>query len=224
MGKTETDLISKDELLNVTEVYIFGNHAVGSGAEFNELNLHMTKKDGVLQNGGMTSLKDLVMLKNLKTVSIALQNIHDPSPLKKLANLEQVELKHNPIEDVGSIAGMLSLRELFLFDTQISDLTALASCPRLEKLDVGSTLVSSPADLAGIENMTSLFAFDTNFTTLKGIEKFDHLQEIALTNVVDGDLTPLLSLPKLRTVYLRETLREAAEKPLEQAEFEIIYQ
>lgn len=224
LGKTETDMISRDELLNVTELYIFGNHAIGSGAEFNELNQHMTQKDGVLQNGGMKSLKDLVMLKNLKTVSIALQNIRDLSPLKKLANLEQVEVKHNPIEDIGSIAGMLSLRELFLFDTQVSDLTALASCPRLEKLDIGSTLVSSPAALAGIENMTSLYAFDTNFNTLKGIEEFSHLQEIALTNVIDGDLTPLLSLPQLRKVYLRETLHEAAEISLKQANFEIIYQ
>lgn len=223
LGKTETDLISKDELLNVTEVYIFGNHVLGSGEEYNELNLQMTQKDGVLQNGGMTSLKDLVMLKNLKNVSIALQNIHDPSPLKKLANLELVELKHNPIEDIGSFAGMLTLRELFVFDTQISDLTALASCPRLEKLDIGSTLVSSPANLAGIDNMTSLYAYDTSFTTLKGIEKFDHLQEIALSNVYDGDLTPLLSLPQLKVVYLRESLRQVADKTLEQASFQIIY-
>lgn len=224
LGKAEYDTISKDDLLKVTEVYIYGNHAVSSQEEFIELNQHMTQEDGVLQNGGMTSLKDLAMLKNLRVVSIALQNIHDPSPLKKLVNLEQVELKHNPIEEVESIAGMQHLRELFIFDTQVSDLTELASCPKLEKLDIGSTLVSSPDNLAGITNMTSLYAFDTNFTTLKGIEKFEHLQEIALTNVIDGDLSPLLSLPQLKTVYLRESLREAAEKSLEQANFEIIFQ
>jgi tRNA A-37 threonylcarbamoyl transferase component Bud32 len=224
LGKAAGDPITEAELSQVTELYIFGNHAFTSREEFEAANQLMAHNDPSLKNGGMTSLNDLIRLKNLKAVYIAYQNISDISPLQKLENLEQVELKHNPITEVSPLAGKPRLREVFLFDTRVADLTPLADCPELTKVDIGRTSITSPADLAGITGLTSLFAFNTNFTTLHGIESFDHLEEIALSGVADGDLTPLLSLPKLRVVRLNESLRTVAEKDLAQAGFDITYQ
>lgn len=224
LGKTATENITREELLNVTEIYLFGNYALNDLEAYQEVNNLMAANDERLKNGGVVSLKDLAQLKNLRVVNIAYQNISDPSPLSELEKLEQVDLKHNPIEELSSLAGLVSLKELYLFDTRISDLSPLAGCPQLESLDVGKTLVTSVDTQKDLAHLVTLNAAGTAIDSLNGIEKFNSLQNLVLGNVLDGDLSPLLSLPQLKTITLSENLRQAAETSLPQAPFEIVFQ
>ena len=224
LGKTESETITREELLNITELYIYGNYALEDHEGYQEITNLMVMKDDRVKNGGIVSLKDLAKLKNLKIINIAYQNISNPSPLSELEQLEQIDLKHNPIEDISSLAGMVSLRELSLFDTRVSDLSPLTDCPRLENLDIGKTLVTSLETPKGMTHLVNLFALGTTFDSLDGIEKFVTLQNLGVGNVLDGDFTPLLSLPQLKTLTLEESLRAVVESSLGEATFEIVYQ
>lgn len=224
LNKQDSELITKKDLLSVTELYIYGDQAASSYIEFEAIGEHMVLNDGTVRNGGISSLNDVAMLKNLTRVNIALQNISDLSPLRELDELEQVLLKHNPIEDITPLAGLPSLRELFLYDTRVSDLSALSGCPMLENIDVGKTHVTSMAAFAGIRNLTKLYAQQTPLETLSGIEEFARLQQIGISNVADGDLSPLLALPNLKEVHVDESFRDAAEAALKHAHFQIIFQ
>ena len=224
LGKQTEDAITKDDLLSITEIYVCGDQAVSGYAEFEDISEKMATNEGTLRNGGISTLEDLSLMPNLQRINISLENISDLSPLSNLDKLEQILLKHNPIEDVAPLAGLPSLKELFLFDTKVSDLSSLSACPMLRNIDIGATYISSMAAFSGIKNLTYLDARKTSFTTLSGIEDFQNLQQISLGDVMDDELSPLLALPQLKTVYLQESMRESAQSFLAPAQFDIIFE
>ena len=63
----------------------------------------------------------------------------------------------------------------------------------------------------------------TTVKTISGIEAFTYLEKIGLSGVSDGDLTPLMALSWLKEAHLDEALRQAAERDLKQAAFDILY-
>lgn len=67
--------IDEKELLNVTEIYIFGDKIADNREAYEELSKHLALNDGELKNGGIHSLGDLTKLKNLRILHIALQDI-----------------------------------------------------------------------------------------------------------------------------------------------------
>ena len=110
-----------------------------------------------------------------------------------------------------------------MFDTRVSDLSPLAECPLLNNLDVGGTFVTSVASLRGCDAIRWLKLSKAPLQTLEGIEALPALAEIELSQVADGDLTPLLTLPKLQKATLGEGLRELAQSTLGGAAFAIEY-
>lgn len=223
LGKQNSDQISKEELLAVTELYIYGDKAFTSQIDFETWGQHMVLNDGVIRNGGISSLKDLAGLKNLKRLNIAYENISDLSPLNDLEKLEQVVLKHNPIEDASPLAGLPFLKEVILFDTWVTDLNALSSCPMLDTIDVGATYITSIEAIKELSQITTLSTKNTELKSLAGIEELSQLRTIRLGGVTDEDLLPLLSLEKLEKLYVDESFRNSTGNFLKSPKFEIVF-
>lgn len=223
LQKHADEPIENKDLLSVTELYIYGDKAAANAQEFDELGQHMPMNDGVLKNGGITSLQDLTKLKNLKAIRIAMEDISDLSPLSGLTALEMIDLRHNPIADISALAALPMLRDLCLFETRVSDLSSLSACSMLENIEVGKTQVKSIDALKGITSLKSLSMMQTPLKTVLGIEALSRLEKLRLPAVADGDLRPLLDLPQLKEVFLDETLRQAAEEELKDASFSVNY-
>lgn len=224
IGKQKNETITEEELTSVTELYIYGDKAVGNFDEFEAIGQHKVKNDGTVHNGGISTLEDLAMLKNLRKLNIAWQNISDLAPLGELRSLEQIQLKHTPIEDVAPLSSLSNLKELYLYDTSVSDMTVLSNCPMLESISAGETSITSIKAFAGIKGLRNLDLKDRPIETLSGIDAFTRLESINISSVIDGDLSPLVTLRRLKEVFLAEELREAAEASLKSSQFEIIYQ
>lgn len=224
LGKQKSETIAEEELASVTELYIYGDKAAGSFDEFEAIGQHRLKNDGTIHNGGISTLKDLTMLKNLRKLNMAWQNISNITPLGELHSLEQIQLKHTPIEDVAPLSSLSKLRELYLYDTSVSDMTVLSNCSMLENISAGGTSITSIKAFEGIKGLKHLDLKDRPVETLSGIGEFTKLESISLSSVIDGDLSPLVKLPRLKEVFLDEELRDAAEASLKSASFEIIYQ
>lgn len=224
LGKADNEPITEEDLLAVTELYLFGSEIVAKTEE--EMNSAADRlfAQNQMKSGPVRSLADLEKMPNLQKVAIAMQQVSDLTPLLSLPQLQVVIVKNNPIEDISPLCGLKQLERLSLFDALIEDFTPLASCLRLKDLDAGGTLARTPAAFAGLEQLTRLNLHKLTLDTLDGIEQFPRLQSIQLGDVTDGDLSPLLALPKLETVLLDEGLRDEAEKISEEAQFTITYE
>ena len=223
LHKAEDEPITEKDLLSVTELYIYGDQAAEGNAAYNALADRMVSKDDSVKNGGLRSLNDITKLKNLSTLCVALEDIEDITPLSEAPALEYVDLRHNPLEDVSPLSAAKTLRNLCLFGTRVSDLSALAACPFLENVDVGKTHVTSMTAFSGMENLKFLFMMGVPLESLAGVEQYDELEQIGISSVGDGDLSPLKSLPRLKVVSLGEDLRRDAEATLGQVTFSVSY-
>ncbi len=223
LGLSDDATISQGDLLNVTELYIFGNQVSQSPQAYSDAQNRMGSEGETILNGGIRSLEDLSQLKHLKIVRISLQDIVDLSPLSELGALEIVDLSHNPIESVTPLSGLYSLRELGVFESRVSDFAVLASCPLLETIDAGATRVASLDAFAGVTSLTCLKLRKTTLDTLDGIGALAGLKQLELTSVRDRNLAPLLTLPLLESVFLSEDLRKQAERDLGGATFQITF-
>lgn len=222
LGK-DTGAISEQDLLAVTELFVFGDQAAADEGAFRIFEKNFVDNDGVVLRGNITALDDLAKLKNLRSLYLCYQNISDLEPLAALRYLEHLDVRHNPIEDVSPLSQLPSLSSLTLFDTFVSDLTPLSRCPSLIHVDAGHTLIRSTAALEGLDSLRVLALRSAPLHSLERIGNLPLLEEIYLSDTRLLDLSPLLTLPRLQVVEVDESMRNAAEAIELKGRFEIIY-
>lgn len=224
LQKEENEKLSEQDLLSITELYVFGDKAATNEVDFNSYVESFVNNDGTVLRGDISSLNDLRKLKNLRRISLAYQNITDLSPLSELSNLEYLDLRHNPIDDVTPLSKNVSLTSLILFDTNVSDLTELKDCFRLTTVDVGYTKIKSTAALSGLTFLRVLVIRKAPLESLAQIETFTMIEKLYLSETLLRDLSPLLELPRLQQIEVSENMRPAVEAISESAHFKIIFQ
>ena len=224
LGKADTEPILQEDVLAVTELYIFGSEVIAKTEEEMNRAADQLFAENKMKTGPIKSLADLEKMPNLENVAIAMQQVSDLTPLASLPQLQVVIVKNNPIEDISPLYGLKQLERLSLFGVLVDDFTSLSACPRLTNLDAGGTQARTPASFAGLDSLTNLYLYKLTLDTLDGIEQLTHLQSIELGGVTDGDLSPLLALPELDMALLDEGLRDEAENISARAQFTITYE
>ena len=223
LGLGEGESVRESDLLSVTELFICGDQAPADGESYNALCNQIASKELPWRNGGMTSLSDLARLKNLTVLSVAFQDIADLTPLRGLTALRNVDLRHNPISDLMPLGSLPHLAEVCLFGTRITDLSPLAGCSLLWRIDAGGSYVTSLQDFREIPGLKSLALYKAPLYTLQDVGELSSLERLSLSEVADGNLSPLLSHPMLKELELAESLRPIAQEQLGQASFQILY-
>ncbi len=223
LGKTADEPLTKDDLLLVDRLYIYGDSLIARSEE--ELNAGVKKlfENNRVREGPIRSLTDLGKMPNLKQISISMQRITDLTPLAALQNLEAVELKNNPVTDISILSELKFLSRLSIFDTRVTDLSPLDNCPMLTEMNAGKLPIRSLEVFDGLKGLQRLSLYDTTIDTLDGIDKLTELSFFEVSGIIDGDLAPLLLLPHLEDVILGEDMRQAAQAIGGKADFTISY-
>lgn len=219
LGKGDDEPLTREELLSVKEIYIFGTQVALTEEPFRD---GLAGALGDEPRGNIQTLSDVRLLPNLKTLYVNYQTLSDISALASCQNLVSVNLRHTRVSDVTPLAGLPHLQSLSLYDTDVSDASALDACPSLATLDAGETLIRTPGAAGG--PLQKLFLKKLPLASLDGIEKFTALSDLDLTGTNLSDLSPLLALPSLETLTLDESMRAAGEAIAPEAAFEIVYQ
>jgi hypothetical protein len=126
--------------------------------------------------------------------------------------LERLTIKEAPY--LESLAGLGDLPELAVVEIglarrlcDISDVTGLAaslrelkleSCPAIDALDDVETLVH--LRLLGVSDCGDV----ESFAPLSGLVQLEELYAWGSTRIIDGDLSPLAQLPRLREIRMRD--------------------
>ena len=211
LGKDSSEYITEEDLLSIETLRIFGNQIALDEEALQTYTDLFVNNDPSIRRGDIQQLGDLLLMKNLRHITLIYQNISNIDVLAQLPYLENVDLRHNPIEDISPLAEATELSALVLFDTDVSDLTALGDCERLTTLDLGGTLVQSFAALEGLDSLKFLCIRRTPLNSLDGITDHPTLEEIFLSETHINDFSLLLEMPKLRSVHVGEGDRSGIE-------------
>ena len=95
----------------------------------------------------------------------------DLSPLKKLSNLQKLEILHTPVRNCNSLSSLKDLRKLVLAYNQFSNLEPIKGLKNLEELYITGTDVSNLEPLKELTNLHELRAEDCKNIENKQIEE-----------------------------------------------------
>jgi len=223
IGKTADEPLTRDELLLIDGLFIFGDSLIAISEEELQSRAQELFESNRMREGSIRSLADLTKMPNLKEVYISMQKITDISPLAALQKLEALDIKNNPVMDISPLSELKFLKRVSLFDTYVTDLSPLAKCPMLFDLNAGKLPIRSPEVFYGLIRLENLSLHETTVETLTGLHNLTQLKFFEVSKVIDGDLSPLLSLAHLKDVVLGEDMRQAAQAIEDKAEFTISY-
>lgn len=159
-----------------------------------------------LSNKGLTNLKGIEYLKNVKELYLDNNNLEEINNLKSLTNLKVLHLQRNFISDISPLANLTNLEELSLNGNRISSLQPLSGLVNLQKLYFTENNITDINPLKNLVNLNSLY--------MKYGNKIRNYKPIAsyYENITKNDLgftkdefqsmlaassKPLLSIPEL---------------------------
>jgi internalin A len=181
----------------------------------------------LLNNLGITSIAEIVPLRNLKDVHLSGAQVADLALLKQLPQINTLEWHDCPSEDYTPLADLTTLTELDLYHanvtegtflaplthlqtlnlegTSIVDLAPLANLHALETLNLSWTPIHDLTPLANLPRLTTLDLSGTKLPDLSPLAKNPHLRELSLINGLYMDLSPLEYAPNLHLLHFRES-------------------
>ena len=135
LGKAEGEPIRAEELDDVTELYLYADQTVLTQDEFYTMRGQVDRGEIAVSDEAISSLRDIVKLKNLQRLSLGYQDINDISGLAGLEGLVALELYGCPIESIETIRSLTRL-EHFVMDNcdDVTDISALDGCPKVREL------------------------------------------------------------------------------------------
>jgi Leucine-rich repeat (LRR) protein len=148
----------------------------------------------------------------------------DARQFGRLTSLESLTILGSSIRSLDGLAPLLELRSLRLGDLrQLPSLSGIENLVRLEKLEISTCRKINAID--GVSSLTQLreLYLDNmggiqSLKPLAQLSQLDRVTFVESTNILDGDLSPLVRLPRLELVSFQNrrhySLRRGAFRPL----------
>ena len=157
----------------------------------------------------ITNLTGLEHATQLRTLSLAYENISDITPLAQLTELTGLGLSGNRISDITPLAQLTELTWLELNRNRISDITALAQLTELTWLGLRGNRISDITALAQLTELTWLGLRGNRISDITALAQLTELRELELgedeftgKNEI-SDITALAQLTELTSLELR---------------------
>lgn len=139
------------------------------------------------------SVADLKTIYRLKLPN-GVQSLKD---LKKLTNLEYLDLSGLNLKSITDIGNLKKLRVLYLARNQISNLDPLKKLTKLEVLSLNGNQITSVTGLSYLTNLRELYISENKIKSISSLSKLTKLEKL---NIKDNKITSVSALKKLKNL------------------------
>lgn len=168
----------------------------------------------------------LAQFVNLQSLYLDWNEVSDIHPLAGLKNLEVLYLNGNgAVADFSPLQGLTKMKDIMFVGCNIND-GNIVNCSQMSTLEsfwVESKQLTDVGLFRNFKTLKKLTLKGCSIHDVKPIAECQDLINISLEGNPVSDLTPLLNLPNLGTLYLSSDQRSLAEKQLSDAQFTIEY-
>lgn len=151
--------------------------ASGTRATFTDKNVEASVRKQLMKPVGSIYSNELAMVYRLN-IPAGVKSLAD---LKKLTNLEYLDINNAQISNISNLGYLKNLRVLYLQRNAISDITPLRGLTKLEVLSLNGNRISSVSSVSALTSLEELYIRDNRIT----------------------DYSPLVNLKKLNILYLQ---------------------
>ena len=159
--------------------------------------LETTIRDSIPIN---TDLVFNILQKIIDTRSLDLSgnlNIRSLKPLRKLTNLESLDISNTLIDDLFPIRNLIRIELLAASGTAITDIEPLVYSTRLRNLDISSTRVGSVSAVSNMRDLERLDFSNTPVDSLFPVSSLSGMRDLRFENSGIDDLNALSGLSEL---------------------------
>ncbi len=155
----------------------------------------------------LTSIEPLEALTNLEELDLRETPVDNLEPLQGLTGLQKLLFRGTLIDKLQPLGGLTNLRNLRLTGTRVEQLEPLAALTHLQDLDLTETQVHDLSPLSGLTQLQSLYLSGTNVNDLHALASLTDLRHLDLrgTSINDSSLKHLSSLANLNRLDLCQT-------------------
>lgn len=153
--------------------------------------------------------ESLFRCSKLKSLGVNRLNKKSSQPFSELKNLECLSILNAAIEELDGIFQLTHLRQLRLANLRrVKTLHGITHLTKLTELEIDNCLgISSITDVFTLKTLRRLHLLNIGtIDSIKGIEGLIQLESFVFdesTNIVDGDLSPLLKLARLKVIAFK---------------------
>ena len=134
----------------------------------------------------------------------ARQGVRDLTGMELATGLKELWVYDNEVTDLSPLAGLRDLEALYIGDNPITDLSPLAGLTNLEVLDLKETPIADLSPIAGLTQLARLDVWVAFVTDLSPLAGLTNLESLSLVRNQISDLSPLEGLTNLEILDLRE--------------------
>ena len=202
LGKAEGETILREELDQVTELYLYCDQTAKTWEECNALRGGIDDGTITVSDATVSTLKDVAMLKNLKKLSLGNQDITDISALAGLTKLTLLELDKCPVQDISVIASFKDLKHISLSQCEeVTDISPLANCKNLSELVLSGCRADDFSPLAALGDIEYLFLQDVDPAKFLPCLKGKAVRQLHLGYRLLSSITDLAGISGLEELY-----------------------
>jgi len=190
MLNKENGKITKEDMLTITDVRIFG----GIGVDPNEDSFFSEEVTAKRDDHWITSIDVLKYCENLERLELKDCKVTDLSPIKGLTNLKVIYTYAIEIESLEPLRNSNNLWFLSLRNSVISDFNVLSDLDHLSYLQIDSCGVSDIGFLSNLTNLRTLSLKYNEIQNVTPIKNLNMLEKLYLDNNPISDFSPLEEL------------------------------
>jgi internalin A len=146
------------------------------------------------------SLKDM----NIEYIKIQSSNI-DISFMIKLEKLKELHFRHNKINEICDLSGLLNLRVLNLSNNNIKNITNITNLENLNILIISNNEIESLAPLSRLRNLEYIYADNNKLKNIIGIENLKKIKYLNLSNNEIQNIDDIIYFNKLEILKIKNT-------------------
>jgi tRNA A-37 threonylcarbamoyl transferase component Bud32 len=234
LGKADGEPIRVEELESVKEIYLYYDQTVKTQDEFYTMRSRVDSGQIAAGDEAISSLDDIVKLKNLQRLCIGFQHVSDISGLASLTHLEVLDIYACPIDSIEALMQLPGLKHFILQQCEdVMDISPMANCPKIAEIVLSNLRIkdfSALNALGGIDylhiiNMDAesciqqlsgktvkeLKICNATLTTIDGLENINGLETLIIEDVDMQSLAGIENLTSLKLVRLKGMPRVSLE-------------
>jgi len=161
---------------------------------------HLNLQTLTLQNLIIVNLEPVGEIHTLMDLRIISTPVADLSPLVGLPALLYLTINRS-VEDISTLAGISSLRNVNLDENLISDLSALQSAIDITRISVNYNRLENLNGLESLVNLTNVSASNNQISDISALSELEKLTVVDINDNSVSDISALYTVSTLREFY-----------------------
>lgn len=163
------------------------------------------KEESIADRPAYITIKGVEFSTDITSLTLNAKELTDEdiADLRYMINLRELQIYENNITDLSPLTGLTELTSLSVFKNNVSDLTPLKGLVNLQTLYLRSNDISDITPLAGLTDITNLDLSDNHISDISALSGMKSMRLLKLNDNEIEDISPLGNMSFIDRIHIQ---------------------